>query len=141
MKKALLKHMKGLLARLRGEEGFTLVELMIVVAIIAMLGAIAVPTLMNQLQKARYEAAKVQIREFGTALQDFNMSKGRFPSAEEGLESLKTEGIMKSIPKDPWQHEYVYTSSENEYDIICLGRDGKEGGDGLDKDIKSSELE
>jgi len=146
--------MKGILEktikRLRGcvepEGGFTLIEIMIVVTIIAILGALVVPRFMDMPQKARVSAAKQQMRTFGLMLDKYYFEQGSYPTTEEGLNRLVTEKYLKKkeVPLDPWGAPYEYRSpgeydSENEYEMWSYGADKKEGGEGFDADIKSWE--
>ncbi len=143
-----MNHIKNRLIRvyssLKEKKGFSLIEIMIAITIIAIIGAIVVPRLMKQPQKARYEAAKNQIKNFELALLQYTQEKGKYPTSEEGLQVLVSGKIMKKLPKDPWGNDYVYRSpgeadTSNDYEIMSYGADGKEGGEGYNKDIKSWE--
>jgi general secretion pathway protein G len=142
---------------LRGSEGITLMELMIVIAIIGILSLIIVPRFMDIPQKARVEACKQQIAAFGIALDRYNLDNGTYPTTEQGLDALVKKpssepspmnyndgGYLKKkeVPKDPWGGAYMYTSpgqNGNEYEIMSYGADGKESGEGPKADIKSWE--
>lgn len=133
------------------DSGFTLIELLVVVIIIGLLASLVAPKFFGKLGTSRQKTAKAQIELFGAALDEFRLDNGRYPDTEEGLSALrdKPEGLEnwagpylpKAIPKDPWGHEYVYTSpgEHYDYDIICYGRDGEEGGEDEDSDIVSWE--
>lgn len=126
----------------RSERGFTLLEIMIVVTIMAVLGALVIPRFMDMPKKAKMTAAKTQIQNFGMALDKYALEKGGYPSTEEGLQALVTDRILKKIPKDPWGNDYLYRSPgevDPDYEIWSYGADGKEGGDEYDADIKSWE--
>jgi general secretion pathway protein G len=133
----------------RREEGFTLVEILIVVIIIGLLAALVGPKLFGKVSGAKLKAAKAQIELFGTALDTFRLDLGRYPTAEEGLKALRekpsgTESwqgpyLPKEIPVDPWGRPYVYKSpgDHGDYDLLSYGLDGAEGGEGENQDIVS----
>ena len=135
-------------------KGFTLIEIMIVVFIISILAAIVAPRLIGQSDEARIAQAKVQIKNFETALKIFKLDNGFYPSTEQGLEALieqPTTGKIplkyreggyleqKTIPLDPWENPYLYISPGvyGDFDLICYGADGREGGEGNDADIQN----
>lgn len=131
------------------DSGFTLIELLVVVIIIGLLASLVAPKFFGKLGTSRQKTAKAQIELFGAALDEFRLDNGRYPDTEEGLAALidKPEGLEnwagpylpKAIPKDPWGHEYVYSSpgEHYDYDLISYGRDGEEGGEDEDSDIVS----
>ena len=149
MEEISLKSKKGFSVNSR--SGFTLIELLVVVIILGMLAALVAPKFFGKLGTSKQKTAKAQIHLFETALDEFRLDNGRYPTTEEGLEALrkKPEGLPnwagpylpKPIPKDPWGRPYVYKSpgEHGEYDLYSLGRDGQEGGEGEDKDIVSWE--
>jgi len=126
------------------DRGFTLIEIMIVVTIIALLSAvIIVPNVTKYLKRAKIEACKLQIINFQTPLLEYQSTKGNYPSTEEGLEALVKEGLLKKVPVDPWGNPYHYRypgeNDQEEYEIWSNGPDGREGGEGANADIKSWE--
>lgn len=138
-------------------DGFTLLEIIVVVFILALLATIAAPRIIGRTDDARIAEAKVQIRNFETALKLFKLDNGFYPSTEQGLEALikkPTTGEIpnnyreggyleqKKIPLDPWKNPYIYISPglQGDFDIISLGADRREGGEGKDADIKNYEL-
>ena len=132
------------------EAGFSLVELMVVVTIIAILAVVVVGKFAGSTDKAKYVSAQSQISQYATALEMYKLDIGRYPSSSEGLEGLEEnksgsrkfrEGGYAEVMKDPWGNEYEYTveSSSRGFDIISYGADGTPGGDGYDSDIKYSE--
>ena len=129
------------LEKLKKNEGMTLIEIMIVVAIIAILLGLVTPNLMNRLKQANVVAAKQGINVIKLALQDYALlNNNNYP---EDLESLVNEGLLKAKDlRDPWGNPYQYVSPGEhdwEYDIYSYGADGKKGGEGLDADIVSWE--
>ncbi|MCI0469905.1 MAG: type II secretion system major pseudopilin GspG [Nitrospirae bacterium] len=138
--------------------GFTLLEVIIVVTILAILAAIVAPRIIGRTDDARITEAKLQIKNFETALKLFKLDNGFYPGTGQGLQALiakpgtgkipnsyRDGGYLeqKKIPLDPWQNPYIYMSPgiHNDFDILSLGADGKEGGEGKDADIKSWEMQ
>jgi general secretion pathway protein G len=136
--------------RHRRNAGFSFIEIMIVMSIIALLMALVGPRLIRGREKAETQAAAVQIENLGTALDTFRLDVGRYPSTQEGLQSLnrrpaaldRWDGpyLKKEVPADPWGRPYFYRSpgeSNHPYDLYTLGADGMPGGDGVNKDVTS----
>lgn len=133
------------------QSGFTLIELLVVVIIIGLLASLVAPKFFGKVGVSKQNTAKAQIELFGSALDEFRLDTGRYPTMEEGLNALrvKPEGLEKwagpylpkAIPRDPWGNEYVYTSpgEHNPYDLQSYGRDGEPGGEGEDSDVVSWE--
>ena len=130
--------------------GFTLLELLVVLAILGMLAAFAVPQVMNYLDRARSDSAKIQVSNLSTALDLYRLDVGRYPSTSEGLASLVTAPTAIDrwngpyVKKeesliDPWGEPYGYRSpgQHGAYDLFSLGADKAEGGEGEDRDQTS----
>lgn len=117
-------------------RGFTLLELMIVVVILGILGAIVVPQFMDKPDKARIVKIKQDILAIEGALDLYKLDKFSYPSTEQGLEVLQPKYI-KTISKDPWDKAYYYLSpgEHGAFDVYTYGKDGKKGGEGMDADI------
>ncbi len=137
-------------AKRAGSRGITLIELLVVLALIAIIGAFAVPALMERFEKSKVEAAGIQIDKLGAILDIYRLDVGRYPRSDEGLQALVAQpaGVdrwagpyLKNVDAltDPWGNPYQYRSpGENgEYDLYSLGADGTEGGDGNDADVTS----
>jgi general secretion pathway protein G len=138
--------------RRRGQRGFTLIEIMVVMAIIAMLAAMVGPRLIRQQEKAAVKAAQAQVERLGTALDTFRLDMGRYPSTQEGLAALmqppsnsqRWDGpyLNKNVPVDPWENPYQYRSpggAGRPYDLFSFGADGAPGGEGDGRDINNWE--
>ncbi|MBC8019268.1 MAG: type II secretion system major pseudopilin GspG [Verrucomicrobia bacterium] len=140
--------------QLNNRGGFTLIEIMVVIVILAMLAAIVGPKLMGRTDDAKVTDARVQIKNVETALKFYKLDNGVYPSTEQGLNALiskPTVGVIpksykdggylesKKVPKDPWGNDYLYVSpgEHGDYDLFSYGTDGAKGGDGKDADITS----
>ena len=132
------------------ETGITLIELLVVMVIIAMFATIVGQRLFRNVEKARQTTAKAQINEFETVLDAFKLDVGRYPTTDEGLQSLRARPgnmerwdgpyLKKDIPLDPWQRPYIYrfpSQHGGDFDLYSLGADGQEGGDGESADVTS----
>ena len=141
---------------LGGTAGFTFIEIMVVVAILAILAALVVPRIMGRTDDAKRTAAKVQIRNIEGALQLYKLDNGVYPSTEQGLKALvekpsvgvipkkwKLGGYLTKLPVDSWQNSYKYLSPspKGDYEIISLGTDGEVGGEGINADIANWNLD
>ncbi len=127
--------------RRSSEKGFSLIELIVVLVILALLAAVVGPTVYSKLAKGKNQIAKIQITELEGALQAYSFDIGRLPNSSEGLEALRRNPgnldswqgpyIAKELPKDPWGRPYAYrcpgTHNEAEFDIFSFGADGVEG--------------
>ena len=130
------------------QRGFTLIEIMVVVVIIGILGAIVVPQFMSRPDQAKATAAKVDIQAISTALEIYRLDNSHYPSTQQGLEALtrrpsgvpvprgwNPQGYLKSLPVDPWGTPYQYLNpgvkaGDGSYDLYSLGSDGVPGGEG-----------
>ena len=143
------RRIRNLAAQLANSEGFTLVELIVVVIIIGLLAGLVLPQFIRQEEKAKLGAAKAQIELLGTALDTFRLDVGRYPTTDEGLQALRQKPgtldrwdgpyLKKDLPMDPWGSPYIYKSpgDHGPYDIVSYGADKAPGGDGDNRDIVS----
>lgn len=130
-------------------SAFTLVELIAVIVIIGILASVVAFRTRSYLVVSKQNAAKLDVSRIVQAVDTFYATHDRYPNNEEGLEALTVrdavfeEGILKQIPLDPWKRPYQYNSpgSSSAYEVICLGADGREGGEGADRDITSDDLD
>src|SRR5258707_14473607 len=136
--------------RRRGERGFTLVEILVVITIIGLIMGLVGPRVLNYLTESKAKAAKIQIESFASALDLFFLDAGRYPSGSEGLAALgQRPGSINAwngpylkgglVPADPWGNPYVYRApgQHGTYDILSYGAGGTEGGTGTAGDITS----
>jgi len=140
------------------DNGFTLIELMVVIVILGILAGLIVPRIMGRPEEARRMKARVQMESIETALKLYKLDNGLYPTTEQGLQALveaptvgslpkkwREGGYLEKgkIPKDPWGNEYIYLSPglHGEFDIMSYGADGQPGGEGIGADINSWETE
>jgi general secretion pathway protein G len=130
-------------------QGFTLLELLVVVAIIGLLVGYVAPRYFSQVGKSEITAVRAQIDGFEKALDTYRLDTGRYPTTEQGLNALlakpgdvpKWNGpyLRKAVPLDPWGNPYRYKSpaEKGDYEILSLGKDGQPGGTGDAADISN----
>jgi general secretion pathway protein G len=143
---------------LRGNRGFSLIELMVVVIILGILAMYIGPKLMGRTEQAKEVQTRVQIEGLETALKLYKLDNGVYPTTEQGLQALVEEPDVENVsqnwrkggylekgkvPKDPWGNEFIYLSPgiQGDYDITSYGADGVPGGEDEYKDINSWEIE
>ncbi len=130
------------------QQGFTLIEIMVVVVILGILAALIAPNVIGRIDEARVTAARNDIRTIESAMQLYRMDNFRYPSTDEGIDALVNKpddpdikwpegGYLQRLPQDPWNRPYLYLHPGNngEYDLYSFGRDGEQGGAGTDGDI------
>ena len=144
--------------RRRSRGGFTLIELMAVLLILAIMAGFGVPMVMSRIEKARQTEAITQTKQLVNAVRQFNMDTGRYPTEQEGLESLLVRPAdvqgwdgpyiqdWTRIPKDPWGQAYIYTLPLSETgrenpQVVSLGKGGQPGGQDLAADIINGEID
>ena len=142
---------------IRDNRGFTLIEIMVVIVILALLAALVAPKIIGRSDDAKIADTKVQIRNIETGLKLYKLDSGFYPTTEQGMQALvekptvgqipnnwRAEGYLESkkIPKDPWGNDYVYLSpgEHGDYDLCSYGADGVKGGEGKSADICSWDI-
>jgi general secretion pathway protein G len=144
-----ISFVKSKVAR-RRQSGFTLVELLVVLVILGLIMAFAVPQVIKYVGGAKSDSAKIQVQRLGSVLDLYRLEVGHYPTQEEGLRALveKPAGAENwngpylkkdDALTDPWGRPYVYEipGQHGEYDLYSLGADGQEGGEGEDRDLTS----
>ena len=134
------------------QDGFTLIEIMVVILILGLLATIVVQSLRGATDKAKRVKAQADIAELKTGLDRYYLDAGSYPTSDQGLQSLvaapsggqvpanyESGGYLQSIPKDPWGNPYFYQSDGNSYVLKSYGADGVEGGEGKNADIDGSQ--
>jgi general secretion pathway protein G len=128
----------------RKQQGFTLIELMVVITILGLLASIAAVNVVGYLKDAKIQTAKSDMRAIKDAIEHYRMKKSRLPDSiadlcgPEGDENRKLEWTEPQ--KDPWNHDYYYEPKGKTYDLVSYGADGQEGGEGEDADITLADL-
>ena len=141
---------------LANQRGMTLVEILIVITLIAVVGTFVAGQFLDRLDEGNVNAAKIQISNFKSLLEDYRRLCNQYPTADQGLEALiakpstppdcpnyPSSGFIQGsnkVPVDPWNTPYIYESDGTKYLITCLGKDKKEGGEKAAADIKSTDL-
>ena len=138
--------------RIRSRGGFTLIEILVVIAVISLLAALVAPNVFQHVGTAKDAVARSQIEMLGAALDAYRLDNGRYPSTQQGLDALwmvptaepqpsnwRGPYLRKQVPLDPWGTAYIYTSPGDihptGYDLTSLGADGAVGGEGDNADI------
>jgi general secretion pathway protein G len=129
---------------------------MVVIIILGILAGLVVPRLVDEPDKARVVKAQLQIQELSMALNRYKLDHGYYPTTEQGMQALverpsigrvpenyPSKGYVTKVPKDPWNNDYVYISpsERHDFELISLGADGEEGGEGVNRDIKSWDIQ
>ena len=135
------------------QQGFTLIEILVVIVILSILGGLAAQTLLSRPDASRVQAAQTDLRTLAAALDVYRLDNYRYPSTDQGLQALverptgrpeaknwNPSGYLKKLPQDPWDTAYLYEYTDGDIQIISLGADGVEGGEGNDADIRLSDL-
>ena len=142
------RHIKQATSFIKQRNGFSLVELMVVIVILGLLAGVVTISVRGYLIRSRQQIARTEISTIQNALDTFYSQHSRYPTNEEGIEVLakKSEdgidALLSKVPVDPWKNPYEYHSpgKNGPYEIICYGADHREGGTGENRDISSDEL-
>lgn len=146
MKQKLAAFWKALRSEAAKEDGFSLIELMVVIVIMGLLTTVVVINVLPGQDRAMVEKARADVHRIEQALIMYRSDTFKYPSLEDGLDvltqaprgsSLRTEGYIKSVPKDPWgnDYQYLFPGEHGTFDIFSYGADGRPGGEGLNADI------
>jgi general secretion pathway protein G len=131
---------------LRSEAGMTLLEIMIVLAILGGLLAVLATNVMSSFNKSKVENTKIQMKQIGNALNMYNLDCGSYPTSLAGLvdkddcPNWGPDPYLKKVPKDAWNTEFLYEVDGANYFLMSLGEDRREGGSGLAKDLSSDDI-
>jgi general secretion pathway protein G len=136
---------------MRSARGFTLIELLVVIIVLGLLAGLVGPRIVGHVSEAKSTTARTQIDLLGVALDSYRLDNGSYPSTEQGLTALRERPtrepvpsnwrgpyLRKAVPLDPWGRPYIYRVQSSEFELQTLGRDGRPGGDGEDKDVGGS---
>jgi general secretion pathway protein G len=141
-------------SNMKSRRGFTLIEVLVVIAVIAMLAALVAPNVFQHVGTAKDATARSQIELLGAALDAYRLDNGRYPTTDQGLDALQSEPtiqplpsnwrgpyLRKAVPVDPWGAPFIFVSpgeiNPRSYDLFSLGADGEPGGEGEDADVVS----
>jgi general secretion pathway protein G len=140
--------------KMGNRSGFTLIEILVVIAVLAMLAALVAPNVFQHVGTAKDATARSQIELLGAGLDSYRIDNGRYPTTEQGLDALQVQPtfeplpsnwrgpyLRKAVPLDPWGAPYIYLSpgevNPRGYDLLSLGADGVPGGEEEDADVVS----
>ena len=134
-------------------KGFTLIEILVVIVILGILGAVVAPQILSRPDTARVQAAQTDLRTLSAALDIYRLDNFHYPSSDQGLEALvqapsgfpeakgwNPDGYIKKLPEDPWGMPYIYENIDGRINLISLGADREEGGEGTNADISLDNL-
>lgn len=137
----------------RFARGFTLIEIMVVIVIIGIIGALIVPNIVGRQDQAQVTAAKSDLRALANALEMYKLDNSHYPSTEQGLGALvqrpsgfpeprnwQPGGYVRSLPTDPWGNAYQYMATGDHFELFSYGADGQQGGEGYAAEIRYEDL-
>ena len=142
-------------ALLQNQKGFSLIEILIALTLLALAGTFVGGQVFDNLQEGKVQTCKIQIKSISDRLKEFRRDCGYYPTTDQGMDALiekptggreckryAPSGYIEGgkVPLDPWDGEYIYESDGKTFSIISLGNDGVEGGEGFDADINSKDI-
>ncbi len=131
-----MKHRTRAAQRLASQRGMTLIEIMVVIAILGMMATIITVAYVRYLDQSKVDGTRIQMQNVVQALDAYKIQYGSYPSTEQGMQELANKGVMPSLPKDKWDREFEYIRhNSSSYAIKSYGADGQAGGEGFDADI------
>ena len=142
--RSILNHSK--LAKLGADQGFTLIEMVIVITIIGLIAGLVGTNVMKRYQEAQIKSTQIQMKTLGTVLDDFKRVCGFYPTTDMGLDALvhkpagrdcknyDPDGFIKKVPNDAWDHPFGYFSDGDKYQLKSLGKNGTEGEGNINSD-------
>jgi general secretion pathway protein G len=148
-----IKKHQELKVKLGETSGFTLMEMLIVIALIGLMATVVGVNVIRKFDQAKVDSTKIQMKQLMVILDDFRRVCGFYPTTDQGLDALvhapqgrecknyDPEGFVKKVPHDAWDHDFMYTSDGNKFIVKSLGQDGQEGGEGLAADISSEDIQ
>ena len=120
----------------RSQRGMTLIEIMVVIAILGMMATIITVAYVRYLDQSKVDGTKIQMQNVVQALDAYKVQYGSYPSTEQGLQELAAKGVMPSLPMDKWDREFEYIrNNSSSYTLKSYGADGQAGGESFDEDI------
>lgn len=127
-------------AQQKKQKGLTLVEMMVVIVILGLVSGLIFVMVAPALDQSKVSTTETQIKQLQNSLDMYLLTEGgEYPSESEGLAALVEAGVLPKVPQDAWNNDFIYRRDGRSYEIVSLGADQREGGDGIDADISSNQ--